>query len=65
MARNVKGMIVEDVSGWILVSKDEDSKNWHIAWLEPFSRKKQAIAFAVENRWPQPYRAVRGRISAD
>jgi hypothetical protein len=52
------------VTGWMLVCKDEDAKNWHIAWLDIFGTKKSALAFAAENKWPQPYRAIRGALAA-
>lgn len=54
---------VEDVTGWVLICRDEDSPEWRIAWTDPFSSKKAAIGFAVENNWPGPYRAVRGRLT--
>lgn len=54
---------IEDAAGWLLVCKDDDSDEWHIAWIEPFSTKKSALGFAKNNHWPKPYRAVRGRIT--
>lgn len=54
---------IEDVAGWILVCQDEDSPDWHIAWLDPFGTKKRALAFAATHNWSKPYRAVRGRVT--
>ncbi|WP_398473043.1 hypothetical protein [Tardiphaga sp.] len=54
-----------EATGWVLICKDEASPDWHIAWMDVFSRKKTAIAFAKDNRWSQPYRAVRGRLAVD
>lgn len=54
---------VEDVAGWVLICKDDDAKDWHIGWLDPFSTKKRALKFASSNSWPKPYQAVRGRIT--
>lgn len=54
---------VQDVAGWVLICKDEDSTDWHIAWMDPFGSKKSALAFATGNRWPKPYQAVRGRLT--
>lgn len=59
---------IEFVDGWVLLSreKNDDGKwaPWHIAWLEIFSRKAQALKFATDNKWPTPFRAVRGSLSA-
>ena len=54
---------VEDITGWLLIGKDDDADNWNIAWLDPFATKKRALMFAVTNHWPKPYQAVRGRIT--
>jgi hypothetical protein len=50
--------------GWALIVPDEKTGDWHIAWHEIFDRKKQAVAFAVENQWPKPWRAVRASLTA-
>lgn len=50
--------------GWILVAKDDDSDEWHIAWIDLFPTRNIALGFAVRNGWSQPFRAVRGRLSA-
>ena len=63
--RTVNDAVVPDIEGWILISKDEDATSWGIAWDSPFRTRKGALAFARENEWPQPYRAVRGRLMAD
>lgn len=63
VAERAKLLKVEDVAGWILITKDEDAKDWHIAWLDPFGTKKRALAFAAKHGWQKPYQAVRGRIS--
>lgn len=54
---------VADVDGWILICRDDDSEEWHIGWLDPFSTKKRALTFANSNSWQKPYQAVRGRIT--
>ena len=58
-------IIVCDVPGWILICPDEETDEWHIAWLDPFRSKKAALSFASENNWSKPYRAVRGRVMVD
>ena len=55
---------VQAITGWILIGYDYDY-GWNIAWHEVFSTKKNAIAFAVNARWPLPYKAIRGRLMAD
>jgi hypothetical protein len=65
MKRAAKDKTITDLTGWILVCKDEDSPEWHIAWQEPFATKRTAIRFATENNWWKPYRAVRGRLMVD
>lgn len=62
MANNPK-IRVQAITGWILIA--HDSSGWNIAWLDVFGSKKSAIEFAVENNWPHPYLAVRGKISSD
>jgi hypothetical protein len=57
--------IVSDLTGWVLIAKDEDSPVWHVAWFDIFTRKHEALRFATQNGWAGPYRAVRGRITAD
>jgi hypothetical protein len=54
------------IIGWVLIAKDDDDKGdeWHIAWAEPFSRKKDALKFAKTSNWSAGYRAVRGSLSA-
>lgn len=58
---------VEPIVGWILVTREELSGGelggWYIAWLEPFSTKKQALEFAQNHHWPKPYRAMRGQLA--
>lgn len=58
-------MTICDVTGWVLICPEEGGDEWHIAWLDPFSSKKAALAFAKENNWTKPYRVVRGRVSVD
>lgn len=62
--RSISGMVVTDVTGWILISSD-GADEWHIALLDVFNTKKGALAFAAKNGWPHPYKAIRGRIMAD
>lgn len=54
------------ISGWLLICKNEETDRrkveWYIAWTEPFGTKRAAIQFAKDNRWPMPYRAVRGEL---
>lgn len=54
---------IEDVEGWILIAKEEDCADWRIAWHDPFKTKKSALLFATDNSWPQPYQAIRGRLT--
>lgn len=54
---------VQTVDGWVLLSRDDDSKEWHIAWLEIFSRKAEALKFAGDNQWHPPFKAVRGSLA--
>lgn len=63
--RRARLLKVEDVAGWVLICKDDDSKDWHIGWVEPFGTKKSALSFASDNHWQKPYQAVRGRITLD
>ena len=63
--RRARLLRIEDIEGWVLIGKDDDLPSWNIAWMEPFSTKKSALAFAADNRWPKPYEAVRGRITID
>lgn len=58
-------LVVPDLTGWILITKDDDADEWHIAWHEHFGTKKAAVAFASDNKWPELYRAVRGRLMVD
>lgn len=51
------------LDGWALVTRDDGEKNWHIAWTDIFSTKRQAIAFATENNWNKPWRAVPASLS--
>lgn len=59
---------VKFVDGWVLVSREKDHLGkwgpWYIAWPEIFSRKADALKFATDNKWPVPFRAVRGSLSA-
>jgi hypothetical protein len=55
---------VELIDGWVLLSKYSGSKAWHIAWLELFTRKAEALKFAADNKWPPPFKAVRANLSA-
>jgi hypothetical protein len=57
------------LTGWILIAREElpngePAGDWSLAWHEIFGRKKSALAFAKENGWPRPYRAVRGHIGS-
>lgn len=54
---------IDPVSGWFLIGREDKKGPWHICWIEPFSTKNAALAFAKENGWQQPYRAARGLIS--
>lgn len=64
-----KKLFVPPIGGWVLICPEEidgkrsEDHDWYIAWHEPFGRKKEALAFASRNRWPKPYRAVRGALS--
>lgn len=49
--------------GWVLIASEGDDDPWHIAWLDVFGTRKEALAFAQEQEWPRPYRAVRGGIA--
>jgi hypothetical protein len=54
------------VDGWVLVTRDKNGADlgpWHIAWLEIFDRKYQAVRFARENGWTAPWKAVRGSLA--
>lgn len=55
---------VQAITGWVLIAHDTDC-GWNIAWLDVFGSKKTAIEFAVKNKWPHPYKAIRGRLMAD
>ncbi len=55
---------VAPIKGWLLLSKDECSNGWYIAWYDMFGTKKSALKFARENNWPNPFKAVRGTLSA-
>jgi hypothetical protein len=59
---------IEFVDGWVLVTREKNDRDewepWHIAWLEIFSRKAEALKFATDNQWPVPFRAIRGTLSA-
>lgn len=61
---NSPAIRVQAITGWVLIGHDAYC-GWHIAWLDVFGTKKTAIEFATANKWPHPYRAVRGRIAAD
>lgn len=50
--------------GWILIAKDDDCDEWHIAWIDLFATRNIALGFAVKNNWPRPFRAVRARLHA-
>jgi hypothetical protein len=56
---------INDVEGWILICKDDDSDGWHIAWLDVFGSRKSAREFAKKNGWSryETWRAVRGQLS--
>lgn len=59
---------IEFVDGWVLVTREKNDAGkwepWHIAWLEIFTRKAEALKFAADNKWPAPFRAIRGSLSA-
>jgi hypothetical protein len=61
---NAPAIRVQAIAGWILIAHDADT-GWNIAWFDVFGTKKTALEFAVKNKWPHPYRAVRGRLMAD
>lgn len=57
--------------GYVLVAREESDwqtgarrGDWYVAWHEIFDRKKDALAFAKENMWAPPYKAMRGALSA-
>lgn len=56
---------VAPLAGWFLVCPDELSKNgsWYVAWHGQFDTKKSALAFANDNGWTKPFKAMRGAIS--
>ncbi len=56
-----KAKSIAPIEGWILIA--ENDTGWHIAWIGIFPLKRQAIEFAKFNKWPEGYRAVRGRIT--
>lgn len=64
MKKPIKTTKPIDFPGWVLISKEGDGK-WHIAWLDVFYRKKDAVEFAIEAEWSHPFKAVRGRITVD
>lgn len=56
--------------GWVLITREETNHEtgekagkWYLAWHELFSTKKSALAFAHENGWRSPFKAVRASIS--
>lgn len=55
---------VELIDGWVLLSKDDGAKVWHIAWLELFWKKADALKFTADNRWLPPFKAVRANLAA-
>lgn len=55
---------VELIEGYVLLAKDNGQKAWHIAWLELFTRKTDALQFAADNKWPPPFKAVRATLAA-
>jgi hypothetical protein len=61
MSKNVKRK-PDPVCGWLLLSRDELESDWYIAWYEIFPTKSDALKFAGDNGWSQPYRAARGQI---
>lgn len=54
---------VMPVEGWVLITRDEAAKDWHLAWLEVFSTRRAALELARDNKWSAPFKAVRGNIS--
>jgi hypothetical protein len=63
VAERARILKIEDIAGWILIAKEDDADEWHIAWLDPFGTKKRALAFAATHHWAKPYQAVRGRVT--
>lgn len=54
---------IPEISGWVLIARDEDADDWNIAWHHVFGTKKSALAFAQDNGWSQPYKATRGALT--
>lgn len=51
------------IPGWVLISKDDDG-SWYICWNDIFPTRNLALGFALKHKWPKPYSAVRGSLSA-
>ena len=47
------------LTGWMLLSKDDDSKKWYITWTDVFPSRKDALWFADFNGWVRPYKAAK------
>ena len=62
--------MVMPIAGWFLVARERETPPfgsdkwgpWYIAWMELFESRAEALGFARRNRWPAPFRAVRGMI---
>lgn len=54
---------IEPVDGYVLIVRTEGERGWHIGWLELFGSKKYAEAFASENNWSGPWKAVRASLA--
>lgn len=54
---------IAPIDGYVLVVKGEDSKAWHIGWHELFGLKRYAEAFASQNNWSGPWKAVRASLT--
>lgn len=51
------------IEGWVLIA-DYGEDDWQLAWMDFFTSKRRALQFAKTNGWMQPYRAVRGQMTA-
>jgi len=63
MAKGKQTRELTPFRAWFLVVPDERTESrWYFAWHAGFDRRKDAIAFAQQNRWTAPYRAIRAEV---
>lgn len=66
----MKRKTIKPIAGWVLIGREEEGGafekprlgDWYICWHELFDRKRDAMKFARDNKWPPGYRAVRGGL---